>query len=166
MDAKQNMELKVIDLNQRSFKANGTEYFIEKSISQDRFLMYQKLQIELAYETGFAGMYKSLTKLYELLNQQKFADCAVIAHNALNGIKTTEERRIPALELAALFVNTKDEDRKVITQDMVDVKLADWKAEGLDITPFFQLAISSITGFKEIYSELIRTSLEEPLNLG
>lgn len=165
MDNKQGVPLRVIDLNAGSFIANGTEYFIEKSISQERFMMYQKLQIELTYQTGFAGMYKALQNLYELLNKQKFADCAVIAHNALNGIKTTEDRRIPALEMAALFVNEKTEDRKIINQDMVDKKLKDWETEGLDVAPFFQLAISSIAGFKEIYSELIRSSLEETLKL-
>jgi hypothetical protein len=163
MADKQSMELKVIDLTKPSFTANGKEYFIEKSLSQERFLMYQKLQIELTYQTGFAGMYNSMKKLYELLNDKKFVDSAVIVHNALNGVKNTEERRIPALELAALFVNEKDEDRKTINQDMVDKKLKDWELEGLDVTPFFQLAISSIAGFKEIYSELIRKSLEEVL---
>lgn len=165
MDNKQGVPLKVIDLDKGSFMANGNEYFIEKSISQERFMMYQKLQIELTYQTGFAGMYRALQNLYELLNKQKFADCAVIAHNALNGIKITEDKRIPALELAALFINEKDEDRKIINQDMVDKKLKDWAEEGLDVTPFFQLAISSIAGFKEIYNELIRSSLEEAIKL-
>lgn len=168
MDNKQNIQagkLKSIDLNAGSFEANGNEYFIEKGISQERFLMYQKLQIELAYETGFAGMFRAMKNIYDAANKQKLADVAVIAHNALNGIKTTEERRIPALELAALFINTKDEDRKIITQDMVDQKLKDWEAEGLDVMPFFQLAISTIAGFKEIYSALIQNSLEEVLKL-
>jgi hypothetical protein len=165
MDDKQGIPLKVIDLNVGSFMANGKEYFIEKSISQERFMMYQKLQIELTYQTGFAGMYRAMQNIFELCNKQKLADVAVIAHNALNGIKITEDKRIPALELAALFVNEKDEDRKIINQDMVDKKLKDWEAEGLDITPFFQLAINSIAGFKEIYNELIQTSLEEVIKM-
>lgn len=166
MDNKQGCgPLKQIDLNKPSFMANGVEYFFEKGLSQARFIMYQQLQIELPFQTGFSGVVKAFQDSYKLLNQTKFADSAVIMHNALNGIQNISERRIPALELCALFINTKDEDRRIITQDMVDKKLKDWEEEGLDTIPFFQLATSSISGFKEIYSEIIRSSLEEPISV-
>lgn len=153
-------ELKKIDFSQKSFKANGTEYFIETSISFNRFKMFQKLQIEAGYGVGFYDLFESLKKIYELCNDKKFADIAVLTHNTLRGIKDIDERPNSALQLAALFINSKEEDRKVITDDIVNKKIADWEAEGLDITPFFQFAISSIKNFWQAYSEISQSTLE------
>lgn len=145
--------LKVIDLKTKSFTANGKEYFIEMGgISMQRFIEYEKLQVELGYGVTFIQLYELIKESYELCNKQRFADLAVKLYNALQGIKTFEERRIPAFELCALFINTKEENRAIITSDMTAIKLADWEAEGLDAVPFFQLAVSSLTNFSTAYN--------------
>ncbi len=140
----ENKQLKTIDLKEKSFTANGKVYYIETGISFDRYLMYQKLQIEVGYAIGFSGLYDKMKEVYSLCNDRKFADIAVLANNVINGIKQISSRKIPALSLCALFINTADEDRGVITDDMVDAKISDWEAEGLDITPFFSLAIACV----------------------
>jgi hypothetical protein len=162
MDNKQSGgPLKQIDLNKKSFKANGKEYFIESALSFERFLMYQKLQFEVAYEPGFYGVYKALEKSYEACNGGKIADAAVIIHNTMAGIKTVDQRRVPALDLVCLFINEKNEDRRVITDDIISGKISDWEAEGLDMMPFFQLAISSIKNFSSVYTEFIQNISEQ-----
>ena len=142
-----------IDLNKKSFKANGKEYFIESGLSFERFLMYQKLQLEVGYEVGFYGVFKALEKAYSFCNDGKIGDTAVILHNIMNGIKTVDERRVPMLDLVCLFVNEKNEDRKIINDDMIKAKISDWEAEGLDMMPFLQLAVSSIKNFSTVYEE-------------
>lgn len=79
----------------------------------------------------------------------------------MNGIKTVDNRRVPMLELVCLFINSKDEDRKVINDDMIQLKLSDWEAEGLDMMPFFQLAVSSIKNFSSVYTEFTQNILEQ-----
>lgn len=157
-------QLKTIDLKEKRFTANGTEYFIESGLSFERFRMYQKLQIECGYESGFYGMFENIKKIYELCNGMKFADIAVMTSNILHGMAKVDERKIPVLNLCALFINTKDEDRKIINDDIVDKKIADWEAEGLDVTPFFQLALGSIQNFSKAWEEVSQIILEK--NLG
>ncbi len=153
--------LKVIDIKTKSFTANGKEYFIEMGgISMERFIEYEKLQVELGYGVTFIQLYDAIKEGYELCNKQKFADLAVKMYNILQGIKTFEERRTPAFELCALFINTKDENRAIITKDIIATKLADWEVEGLDAVPFFQLAVSSLQNFSTAYNVAIQIASE------
>ena len=153
--------LKVIDIKTKSFTANGKEYFIEMGgISMERFIEYEKLQVELGYGVTFIQLYELIKESYELCNKQKFADLAVKLYNVLQSVKTFEERRTPAFELCALFINEKNENRAIITKDMISVKLADWEAEGLDAVPFFQLAVSSLQNFSTAYNVAIQIASE------
>jgi hypothetical protein len=147
--------VKTFDVNSKEFKANGKTYYIESHISIDRYLMYRKLEIQAGYDVGFYGMYETLKKCYDLCNQQKFADIAVLVNNTINGIVNVDKRRIPVLDMAALFINEKDEDRGVINDEIIERKITDWQAEGLSITPFFQLSTSFIKNFQKIYTEII-----------
>lgn len=153
-------ELKKVDFSQKSFKANGNEYFIETSVSFARFRMFEKLQIEAGYGVGFYDLFESMKKIYELCNDKRFADIAVITYNTMTGIKGIDERPNAVLQLCALFINKKGEDRKVITDQMVNEKIADWEAEGFDILPFFQFAKSSIKNFWQAYEEISLNTLE------
>lgn len=146
--------LKELDLTQKKFTANGKTYHIRKSMSFDRYRMYEKLQIEVGYGANFKQIYDNVKAAYDLVNKSEFANTAVKLHNILAGIKTIESRQIPALRICALFINADGEDEKVITEDMIDEKIADWEAEGYDIFPFFQLAINSIPDFSLAYKVL------------
>lgn len=162
MDNKQGLSegnLKIIDLTKTEFEANGVKYYIEKHLSFERFLMYKKLELQVGYEVGFYGIFQALKKIYDLCNDKKFADIAVLTHNTLQGIAKVDERRISVLDLAALFINEKDEDRKVITDDMIAKKISDWEEEGLSIIPFFQLSTGFIEGFQKSYNAVILSSL-------
>lgn len=153
-------ELKQIDLTAKSFKANGKEYFIESGLSFERYRMYQMLQIECGYDVSFSGFFDKLKQGVELLNKLKLVEGSAILYNMLQGISRIEERKVPVLNMCALFINEANENRKVITNDMVDKKIADWEAEGLDIRPFFQLAVSSMANFVNAWKEVSQSILE------
>jgi hypothetical protein len=154
-------ELKKIDLNAKSFIANGKEYFIEGSLSFERFLMYQMLQVEVGYDVSFEGMFNKVKEAFDLMNKLKLGEAAVVLHNIMSGVSNIDNRRIPVLNMCGLFMNTADEDRGTITNEMIDRKIEDWTKEGLDVLPFFQFAASSIKGFTAAYEEAIPDTLKK-----
>lgn len=141
------MELKKIEPNQKSFTANGVDYYVEYSLSIARYKAYLKLQNHFAFDGGFGGVMASLKTAYELLNKQNFADSAVLLHNTLNGIETIDTRHHAAIQMCCLFLNAKDEDRRFIDDTVIDKKIADFEAEGIPMDFFLQLAKSLTIGY-------------------
>jgi hypothetical protein len=153
-------ELKKLDLNSKNFIANGKVYIIETGLSIERYSMYEQLQIELGYGVSFDEMTQKWKDAYNAAQNAKLADVAVIAYNTLNGIQQVYDRQPLVLKMCALFINEESEDRRVITTDMIIQKIEDWQEEGLEIGPFFQLAIGIIPGFADHYKQLTQTSSE------
>lgn len=151
-------EVKKIDLAQGWFMANGKKYIISNSISTERYKEYEKLEPKLTYGVGFEELFRNVKKAYELVNQQKFADSAVVLHNIMAGIKEVEDpKRIhPALTMCALVINLEGEESARYSKEMVASKVEDWTAEGLDMIDFFILALKSIKGFRLTYLEYIQ----------
>lgn len=153
-------QLKRLDFNKQEFTANGTVYRIETSFSIERYCEYQKLEKELAFGTSFSGMYVNLKKMYDLLNSTKFVETSVVLNNLMNGMSKIEEREPTMLKLCALFINTENEDRTVVNNDVMEKKIADWKAEGIDVRDFFSLALNTMDGFIAAYKSLTQSILE------
>lgn len=149
-------ELKRIDFKAGKFTANGKTYTIEGALSIERYAEFQILEKELAYGFTAKDIFDKLRKMWDNQNKLKFVENAVLLDNLMRGIVKLEERNPTVLKICALFINTPDEDRATITQDLIDVKIADWKAEGLDMRDFFQVASSSVNGFLEIYKTVSR----------
>ena len=158
-------EVKKIDLASGSFMANGKKYVISNSISVERFKEYEKLEPRLTYGVGFEELFRNVKKAYEAVNQQKFADSAVILHNIMAGIKEVEDsKRIhPALTMCALVINLEGEESAKYSKEMVANKIEDWTAEGLDMIDFFILALKSIKGFRLTYLEYIQNESSQIL---
>lgn len=150
------MELKTLDTTKPSFIANGTEYFFETRLGITRFCEFQILEKELAYAMTFKSMHKKHWEMWELLNQLKFAELAVILNNLLNGNVKLEEMEPTALKICSLFINTKDEDRTSWNADLCSKKVNDWKIEGYDMQDFFRLALGTVDGYADIYKEMSR----------
>lgn len=159
-------EVKKIDLAQGWFMANGNKYIISNSISTERYKEYEKLEPLLTYGVGFEELFRNVKKSYELVNQQKFADAAVVLHNIMAGIKDVEDsKRIhPALTMCALVINREGEESAKYSTEMVSKKVEDWTAEGLDMIDFFILALKSIKGFRLTYLEFIQKESQEILS--
>lgn len=161
-------ELKRIDLNAGSFVANGTTYYIESALSIERFAEYQILEKEAGFSLNFKNIFQELKKVYDLLNGVKFVEASVSLHNLMTGVAKLEEREPTLLKICALFMNTKDEDRATINNDMIVKKIEDWKQE-YEIRDFFSFALSTVNGFTEIYaiaSQLTSESISKSAQKG
>lgn len=154
--------LKRIDMDAGTFEASGKKYFIEGSLSIERYAHFQILEKELAYGFTTKGLYDELKKVTKLLDKLRFVDCAVSLVNLTRGVAKLEEREPVILKICALYCNTEDEDRAIITDDMITKKIQDWKTEGIDMRDFFALASSSVNGLHEIYQSVIRDISETP----
>jgi len=158
MEKKENNRLTSLDLAVTEFVANGKLYFIEPEISVERFQKMQEIEIELAYGVSYKKMFEGLKECYEYLNDQQFADAAVFLHNLMNSIGKLEERESPIMEYCTMFINTADEDRKVVDEKVMSNKLEDWKKEGINYHSFFLLAVNMVRGLKENYLEFIQST--------
>jgi len=148
-------ELKRLDLSKQTFEANGTKYFIESSLSIERFCEYQILEKEAGFSMSFRKMFDNLKELHKLMNNVKFVEAAVKLDDMMRGVAKLQEREPTLLKICALFINTEDEDRTVINNDMIVKKIEDWKKE-YDVRDFFTLALNTVDGFLEIYANATR----------
>lgn len=153
-------QIKRLDLTKPSFMANGKEYFFDSSFTIERYKQYQIYEKELAYSMSIPSIHKSLTTAFNQMNSLKFGEVAVLLHNLLKGIEKVNYKDITALKLCALFINTKDEDRSVITDLMIEEKINDWSVEGYDIQDFFTLATSTIKGYLQLLADTSQLSTE------
>ena len=155
------MELKQINTQEKSFRANGKTYFIEAGdISIERWSKYEEFTLELQYGVSQTEMFKNWKKVTELANELKFADIAVLANNMQNGIMGIFDRQIVALKICALFINEEKEDRGIISDDIINQKIEDWRKEGFSVGPFFQLALGFSRIINSISSIITPESLE------
>ncbi len=155
------MKLKVLDIQEKSFKANGRTYLIEAGdISIERWSKYEEFTLELQYGVSQTEMFKNWKKVTQLANELKFADIAVMANNMQNGIMGIFDRQIVALKICALFINEEKEDRGVISDDIINRKIEDWRKEGFSVGPFFQLALGFSRLINSISSIITPESLE------
>lgn len=161
-------QVKFIDLEKGVFTANGNTYTIEGDLTIERYAEFQILERELALGISAKDLYSKLNELFTMVNSMQFADSAVMLNDLIRGQHKLQEREPTVLRICALFMNTPDEDRSVITNDMITKKIADWKAEGIAMQSFFAVASSSVNGFIEIYQRVTRiiSGLEKPGRAG
>lgn len=146
-----------IDLQTKSFVANGVRYYIEDTRSIDRWVFEQQLTIEAGFGVEFDEMLRAWKDQKEYLNKQNFVDAAVQAYNMANGITKIFAREPTILKFCALFINTAEEDRRTIDSDMITRKIEDWKAEGLAIEGFFEFSLLRVRGLGEGYMKAIQS---------
>lgn len=147
-------KLKKLDPAATSFEANGKTYYIETELSIDRFHEYQIYEKEAGFGMSFKSLVEALKDAYLDLNQMKAADASVKLHNVLTGISKTAEKEFVLFKICALFMNTADEDRGIINDDMIARKIEDWKE--YEANGFFMQALNTVDGFFQIYNEMHR----------
>jgi hypothetical protein len=151
-------QVKRLDYKEREFMANGNKYIILDSIPLSRYIKYQKLVPRLTYGVTFPELFKNIKQAYDLQNTGKrYADVGVILHNIMNGIKDVEDetRHEAALKICALIIVREDEKIGSVDEELFEAKIKDWAEEGYEINGFFHLALLSIEGFRETFSEYI-----------
>lgn len=157
------MKLKHINISERQFEANGKKYFIESDdISIERWAKYEELSLELQYGTSsFVEMHQNWANVTSLANELRFADIAVLAHNMQTSVINAIERTPTQLKLCALFINEQNEDRNIISDEIIIRKIDDWRKEGFAISDFFQLALVFSRVIDESSSILTQEFLEK-----
>ena len=147
-------EPKTLDINKPSFMANGKEYFITSNLSITRFCEFQILEKEVGFSMNFDKVFQEINEITELMNQTKFVECAVRLDNLRRGIAKLKDKEPSVLKLCTLFMNTIDEDPSAWSNDLMTVKIEDWKTEGIDIQDFFTFALNTLNGFIDIYEQM------------
>lgn len=154
-------QLKRLDLTKSTFEANGNKYIIEAELCMDRYIEFEKLQLELGFDITLDGFYDLLKNLYGLINDQKFLDAGVRVYDALTRIKNgIETRNHPMFYLCALFINREDEDRTVLEPELMNSKIEDWRKEGYAVNDFFTLAFNLVNNYIEIYQDVLKNILK------
>ena len=65
------MELKELNFSENAFVANGTQYFVNSSLSVERFRWFEKYQVNFGFAKDFKSIYAALKKSIELANKGK-----------------------------------------------------------------------------------------------
>ena len=152
------MDLKTPNKEDLSFTANGHKYYIESKLSIERFIAYQKLEIELAYDVGFLGVIQNLNKAISHLNKLELVNASVVLSNTILGIQENGNKKIPALDLCSLFINREDEDRRIITDEMMIEKQKDWEKEGIEVSFFLTCAYNFVRGYRDYLKNISHTT--------
>jgi len=142
--------LKTLDFKEKHFTCGGRTFYIQESLSFNRYRELQRLSIEFGFSNTFIDIYKAVQKIREALNNVKFVEAAVLTENILIGVGNLAEKEDPALRLCALFINEDNEDVSVFDDKVMRNKIECWEKE-LDVNPFFNLAASLVHGWMPAY---------------
>jgi hypothetical protein len=144
------MQLKTFEIDSGYFDAAGKRYFIEDTLSFNRFEKLREYTLEMGFSATFLEIFNNLKKAWDLMNKQQPSDAAVVIHNIMNGIGRLEKKDDPAFRICALFCNTEDEDTTVWDEAVERQKIEDWGGE-YNVTPFFWLAAAKVNGWLPAY---------------
>lgn len=157
-------KLKTIDFKEKQFECAGRKFFLQDSLSFNRYRELQRISIEFGFSQSFIDLWQVLARAEEYLNKMQFVDAAVELRNARIGVGKLEEKDDPSLRLCALFIDEAGEDSTEYNEVKMREKIDCWSKE-LDVSPFFHLAASLVKGWMPAYkltSLLISGSEKNP----
>lgn len=151
MDANGNYE--------RTFKANGVEYFIlspEDGIGVFRYGKLSQLSTGVHFTGGLGDQVNNWARVVGMLNefsrgQNNLDEIFALCRSQAEGIKEASKEVFDiSLWLCSLFVVRKDEDlSKWITAEQ-EQKINDWNTEGIHELDFFALARLGVNAFLQM----------------
>ena len=154
-------ELKIVDFKEKKFTCGGRTFYVQDSLSFNRFRELQRISIEFGFSTTFVELFKEIQKCYDFVQTNKnWGDLAVTLYNLLHGVASIESKDAAALRLCALFISEADEDITVFDEAKMKDKIECWSKE-LDVSPFFHLAACLVDGWMPAYNITIRNTLKE-----
>lgn len=154
------MKLRTLDFKNKKFTCGGRNFYIQDSLSFNRYRELQRISLEFGFSTTFLDLFKAVQKIRENLNSLKFVEAAVSTENILIGLANLEQKDDPALRLCALFINETDEDVTVFDEVKMKDKIECWSKE-LDVSPFFHLAVSLVHGWMPAYKATTESILQK-----
>lgn len=152
------LQAKDIDLSIKEFIANGKRYFIEDQISLDRLIKMELIEVELGYGHSLSEIMATQVAAMNDINKQQQGEAYIKLYNNVRSMEHMQQRMPYILRFCALIINEENEDRKVITEDMINNKISDWRKEGLKPEPFFTITAKSSPGFLELYKKLTQNT--------
>jgi len=159
------MKLRTIDFKYKQFECGGRTFFVQDSLSFNRYRELQRISIEFGFSTTFIDLFKEVKKAYDFVQTNKnWGDLAVTLYNIIAGVSNLDEKDAPALRLCALFINEAEEDVTVYDELKIKDKINCWSKE-LDISPFFNMAVNLVNGWMPAYkvtSQSILNKESEP----
>lgn len=172
--AEKGNRLKWFEVSETKFKANGNTYIRDLEPTIDRMKALQIKGVELQYGAVVASLFDHLEKVYENMNNGKQADAAVGLYKVLqrkdyikadlDKIKFTKDD--PFVRYCGIFMNKEGEDRKFITEAMIDEKIEDWIKEGIPWQYFFVNALNTSPSLKNTFLKNFPTSSEQKQTQG
>lgn len=149
-----------------SFTANGVKYLVHTALAIERFIEFEKLQIQVGYGVDFRNLFHKINEAFHYLNNGLPADAAVVLHNVMKGVADNlEERENPVLNLCTLYICREDEDLTTYDYALNQAKIDDWKKEGISIDSFFVLAFNLVNGFQPIYKKVSQSISDHVQNV-
>lgn len=146
--------MKNIKIEDGAFEADGRKFFINETLTIDRFIEYERLQNSMGFNMSFKQIFDNIKEAYTLINGNKLVDGGIKLHNLMNGIAQKLEGKLhPALEICALFIIEEGEDVTKYDEATIKSKIDAWRKEGYSMQDFFTLAVSLVEGFTESYKD-------------
>ena len=128
---------------------NGKVYHRAKSIAIARWPYMERYKATWLHGRQVHEFHKVLGDLEKSLNKTAFVDCAVMVHNLKNDVAgITDPTRLPAAAcLTMLFWNYEGEDVGTMSDELMDGKVKDAMASGIDQSFFFSQALASLLAY-------------------
>src|SRR5688500_12712948 len=107
---------KKLDIESKLIPAGEKTFHLDWALSTTRYVQYLQKLPKLTFNTSFAGMYDTLSKIYTVSSSGNDMIFAVgqsreLAWNQLEAIKRFDENEVlDIIDLCALFLNTSTED--------------------------------------------------------
>jgi len=154
------MALKTIDFTKKYFECQGRKFYLQDSLSFNRYRELQKIIIESGYSATFVDLFKNIKTAWDFMNSLRFGDAAVTLHNIMMGVKNLEVKDDAALRMCALFIDEEGEDGTVYDEGKMREKIDCWAKE-CAVTPFFQLAANLVPSWINAYKIVTQSGLKE-----
>lgn len=149
-------KVKNLDLKEREFTANGNKYYILGEVTMERYQKMQELQIELGFAASYKEIYDGLGEIEQMLNEVRFVDAAVTINNLRRKTAGLEKRHHEIQKYCACFIVRDDEKITEFSEKVMDEKIADWNAEGINPDSFFALAVNTVRGLRDNWLSYIQ----------
>ena len=153
-----------LDPNTKEFEANGTKYIVTEHLSIERYMMFEKLRIEVGFTASFSEVFqvikRTLGRCEDLIQGKKvFTEMVNDLYNTLKGLTDIDGKKPYSVWICTLFINTADEDVRFFNVEVMKKKIQDWEEAGIESHFFIGLAIAMLADFQTAYSEATQISL-------
>jgi hypothetical protein len=162
-------ELIKLDASTKTFKANGTTYYVERSISADRYREYLNIEMELGNGMSSVDFFHKVKEAWSIiadtpiqsLSPNHLNKAQNLLYQSMEGIGKIADRDLEVLRICALFINYDDEDRRFYSKDIEERKIKDWREAGIDVNSFFLLASTFSESIQRLYKLSLENFLQE-----